>query len=161
MCKTINAYSTSGEFQALLPSERTDALLLAHLVAEHQPEVPAEIPPREDLNHSMTTFFNLLQTKATSRCPPIPILEKSKRITQDVLDHLYSRFGNNNFMVHSHLTSVGCGVFPLASRLFNHSCSPNAVVAYSFGRCGIEMHVRSIGDIRPGDEVVIDAFALV
>lgn len=143
-----------------MPSERTDALLLAHLVAEHQQEVPAEEPPREDLNHPMTTFLNLLQTKSTFRSPPIPSLEKSKPIAQDVLDRLYSRFGNNNFMIHSHLTSVGCGVFPLASRLFNHSCSPNAVVAYAFGRDAVEMHVRSIGDIKTGDEVVIDVFAL-
>ena len=55
---------------------------------------------------------------------------KSPNARNQLLD-LYSRFGNNNFVLHSHLVSFGHGIYPLASRLFNHSCVPNAAVCYS------------------------------
>jgi hypothetical protein len=38
-------------------------------------------------------------------CPPAAATAKT----------YHARFGNNNFVVHSHLTSVAHGVFPLAS----------------------------------------------
>ena len=74
--------------------------------------------------------------------------------SQKLVDNLYARFGNNNFTIHSHLNSIAHGVFPLASRLFNHSCVPNAVARYLF-RPGeaVTMEVVSLRDLEAGEEV--------
>jgi SET and MYND domain-containing protein len=77
--------------------------------------------------------------------PPPPV---------DLVNEIYSRLGNNNFVVHSHLTGVGHGVFPFTSRLFNHSCVPNAVAKYRFsqGR-SVAGEIVALRDIHPDEEV--------
>lgn len=68
----------------------------------------------------------------------------------------YERFGNNNFVIHSHLDSYAHGVFPLASRLFNHSCVPNAVTRYIISPSeAVRMEVIALRDIAEGEEVWI------
>lgn len=70
------------------------------------------------------------------------------------MDQLYSRFGNNNFAIHSHLTSIGHGIFPVASRLFNHSCVPNVAAKYIFHEAqSVVMEIIALRDILPDDEV--------
>jgi hypothetical protein len=72
----------------------------------------------------------------------------------NLVDKLYSCFGNNNFVIHSHLTGIGHGVFPFTSRLFNHSCMPNAVAKYKFSRGqSVEMEIVALRDIHPEEEV--------
>lgn len=80
-------------------------------------------------------------------------------LVDDILDELYSRFGNNNFAIHSHLVSVAHGIFPLASRLFNHSCVPNAAAKYIFTESEPPcMEIVALREIRPGEEVSIDGW---
>jgi hypothetical protein len=75
-------------------------------------------------------------------------------LSDGILDELYSRFGNNNFAVHSHLVSVAHGIFPLASRLFNHSCVPNAAAKYIFTVSEpVCMDVVMLREIQEGEEV--------
>jgi hypothetical protein len=77
-------------------------------------------------------------------------------LLEGVLDELYSRFGNNNFVIHSHLVSIAHGIFPLASRLFNHSCVPNAVAKYIFTESEpVRMDVVALRHIKEGEEVGI------
>jgi SET domain len=79
----------------------------------------------------------------------------------DLVDQLYSRFGNNNFAIHSHLTTIGHGVFPVPSRLFNHSCVPNVAAKYTF--CTTEaqnvvMEIIALRDILPDEEAGLHFF---
>jgi hypothetical protein len=67
---------------------------------------------------------------------------------------LYSRFGNNNFAIHSHLSAIAHGIFPLASRLFNHSCLPNSAPKYIFSPSeGVKMEIVALRHISPEEEV--------
>ncbi|KAF9493182.1 SET domain-containing protein [Pleurotus eryngii] len=69
---------------------------------------------------------------------------------------LYNRFGNNNFTIHSHLNSFAHGIFPLASRLFNHSCAPNAAARYKLVQGqAVTMEVVALRDIPEGEEICI------
>jgi hypothetical protein len=71
-----------------------------------------------------------------------------------MVGEMYSRFGNNNFIIHSHLTTFGHGIFPLASRLFNHSCLPNAAAKYILSPSNPpKMEVIALRDIALGEEV--------
>lgn len=87
--------------------------------------------------------------------PPIFRMEPTSDIlVEGVLDELYSRFGNNNFAIHSHLVTIAHGIFPLASRLFNHSCVPNAAARYIFTESEpVRMDVVVLRDILEGEEV--------
>lgn len=76
--------------------------------------------------------------------------------TAIITEDIYSRFGNNNFLVHSHLNPCAHGIFPLASRLFNHSCNPNCVAKYLFRKGEpVVMEVVAISAIAEGEEVRI------
>ena len=75
-------------------------------------------------------------------------------LLEGLLDELYSRFGNNNFAIHSHLVSMAHGIFPLASRLFNHSCIPNAAATYIFTESEpVRMDVVALREIKEEEEV--------
>ena len=88
--------------------------------------------------------------KAPAICPMGP----NDILLEGILDELYSRFGNNNFAIHSHLVSIAHGIFPLTSRLFNHSCVPNAVAKYIFTESEpVRMDVVALREIREGEEV--------
>jgi SET and MYND domain-containing protein len=45
------------------------------------------------------------------------------------------------------------GIFPLTSRSFNHSCSPNAIAVYSVDATGVRQDVIALKEIPPGEEV--------
>jgi SET and MYND domain-containing protein len=77
-------------------------------------------------------------------------LNPQEKLTQDI----YSRFHNNNFTIHSHMSTVAHGVFPLASRYFNHSCVPNAAPKYILTPAQpVTMEVVALRDIELGEEV--------
>jgi SET and MYND domain-containing protein len=78
------------------------------------------------------------------------------------LEALFSRSGNNNFAVYNHLTTIAHGIFPLASRLFNHSCLPNAVATYLI-RQGepVRMEVVALREIRATEEVICSEFKML
>jgi len=73
----------------------------------------------------------------------------------NTLESLFSRSGNNNFAVHSHLTTVAHGIFPLASRLFNHSCLPNAAARYIICQGQpVQMEIVALQEIKATEEVI-------
>lgn len=106
----------------------------------------------DDLELSM--FMSLLPGPVAGKdAPPTCPLSTSQRPVQTASE-LFSRCGNNNFSIHSHLTTIAHGAFPLASRLFNHSCIPNAVAKYRIVPAKeVVMEIVAIRDITPGEEV--------
>lgn len=71
----------------------------------------------------------------------------------------WSRFDCNNFVIHNVSSlepesgAYALGVFPLASRCFNHSCSPNAWSAFRLRDGQIWLEVRALETITDGTEV--------
>ncbi|OBZ71242.1 Histone-lysine N-methyltransferase ASHR1 [Grifola frondosa] len=146
ICKLYNRYIASPEYQTLSPHDQVDAILLSQLLAQ--------VPP--DSDGAFATFLELLPgPPAFGGVPPIC----RKHISPDILDvakNLYSRFGNNNFVLHSHLDAYAHGIFPLASRLFNHSCTPNSATKYIITPSEpVRMEVVALRDISADEEVTI------
>ncbi|TBU44468.1 SET domain-containing protein [Dichomitus squalens] len=152
MCKHYNAFVASGQYQALTPHDKVDALLLSQLVAD------PEAWGTDRLTDAGRTFLNLLKVpRLDGFVPPLCLSRAAQTAgTVALAEDLYSRFGNNNFILHSHLTSYAHGVFPLASRLLNHSCVPNAACKYMLAPSEpVRMEVVALRDINEGDEVTI------
>ena len=144
MCKLYNQHTSSHRFQSLPSHEKLDSLLLSHLLYYVSP-MPLDDDP-------VSIFRSLLPGPASGRDIPLPPLGPS--VTANLVNDLYSRFGNNNFAIHSHLTTIGHGIFPLASRLFNHSCIPNAAAKFSLSPSEpVTMVVVALRDISPDEEV--------
>jgi SET and MYND domain-containing protein len=75
------------------------------------------------------------------------------------LKRAWSRFDCNNFVLHN-ISSLepksgdyALGVFPLASRCFNHSCSPNSWSAFQLQGRHVWLEVRALETIAAGAEV--------
>jgi hypothetical protein len=158
LCKKYSQYTASQAFQALPPNEKLDSLLLSHLVAELFSSSPKDGPLAlliEDQPTPFSTFSSLLSgTAVNQQTPPICPMGSNDVLLEGVLDELYSRFGNNNFAIHSHLVSIAHGIFPLASRLFNHSCIPNASAKYIFTESEpVRMDVVALREIQTDEEV--------
>uniref|UniRef100_A0A0W0G0Z7 SET domain-containing protein n=1 Tax=Moniliophthora roreri TaxID=221103 RepID=A0A0W0G0Z7_MONRR len=84
-----------------------------------------------------------------------PVLSKTS-IFEGRLNNLYWRFGNNNFSIHSHFNTYAHGIFPLASRLFNHSCTPNAAAKYIITpENSVKMEVIALRPISAGEEICL------
>ncbi|KIK01870.1 hypothetical protein K443DRAFT_678014 [Laccaria amethystina LaAM-08-1] len=152
ICKNYTKFTASLAFQSLRVHERNDSLLLSHLLAHlsllSTPYAPEDSSP-------LSIFLSLLPSPVPDMSVP-PVCPISPTPPLDLLRTLYTRFGNNNFAIHSHLTTIGHGVFPLASRLFNHSCVPNAAARYSLSPShGLWMEVIAIRDILSGEETCI------
>ena len=157
MCKTYDRYTASPAFQALPPNEKLDSVLLSHFVAELFSSSKEEPLARliGDQPTPFSTFSSLLPGPvANQRTPPICPIGSNEVLLEGLLSELYSRFGNNNFAIHSHLVSIAHGIFPLASRLFNHSCVPNAVAKYIFTESEpVRMDIVVLREIQKDDEV--------
>ncbi|KAH7915857.1 hypothetical protein BJ138DRAFT_1141031 [Hygrophoropsis aurantiaca] len=149
-CKNFNRYFASTAFDSLEAHEKLDALLLTHLSAEASIE---DITPHRA--REISIFLSLVPGPAVNtRIPPICPLSTKERPTN--LDALYARCGNNNFTIHSHLTTIAHGVFPLASRLFNHSCLPNAAAKVIIEPSqAISLNIIALRDIAVGEEICI------
>ncbi|TFY65665.1 hypothetical protein EVG20_g5424 [Dentipellis fragilis] len=152
LCRTYPRYVASQDYDKLLVHERVDAVLLSHLIAGHF----LSKGRAKDAQHSpqMEIFMSLLPStsppsKTLPVCPPSAISEAQLR-------NLLSRFGNNNFVLSSHMNPYAHGIFPLASRFFNHSCVPNAAAKYIM-KTGepVTMAVVALRDIPAGEEVAI------
>ncbi|KAI0269910.1 hypothetical protein BC834DRAFT_922711 [Gloeopeniophorella convolvens] len=151
ICKSYPLYIASPAHGLLPPQERMDALLLAQLAAE-----TSSADPAPDESSPFSIFMSLMPSKSPpSHLPHMPV-HANGTITRNHLLEFYSRFGNNNFIMHSHLISFGHGIYPLASRLFNHSCVPNAAIRYSImqGRPPL-MEVVALRRISVGEEICI------
>jgi len=139
--------------------ERLDALLLSHLLAEHHKLLKITPSSKDEIPEILSIFLDLLPFSSPPSTPPVVDMDFPP-LQQNAVDDVYPRFQNNNFVVHSHLDQVGHGIFPLASRLFNHSCSPNAIMAFSFEDNGQapRMLVRALRDIKRGEEITVPYF---
>ena len=150
LCKTYNSYVALPKYQALQDHEKLDSILLSHLLAQLSLQAnPYSFPD----SHPASTLLSLLPERGNFNGAPLfcPIVPPPPG---DLVDRLYSRFGNNNFAIHSHLTSIGHGIFPVASRLFNHSCVPNVAAKYIFREAqNVTMEIIALRDILPDDEV--------
>ncbi|OJA09411.1 hypothetical protein AZE42_03077 [Rhizopogon vesiculosus] len=130
--------------------EKLGALLHTHLIAEISSNVLCDVRAKQ-----LSTFMSLLpgpqHGSPQIACP----MSVSVEVHQS-LEALFSRSGNNNFAVHSHLTTIAHGIFPLASRLFNHSCLPNAAARYVI-RQGqpVRMEVVALRQIKTSEEICI------
>lgn len=156
ICKQYNAYIASTQYSALTTHDQVDALLLTQLVAE--PGVWRANYKNADDPFSL--FLGLLTGPGGyGPVPPLvpPLALSTADQTEEVrgwAQGLYTRFGNNNFVLHSHLNSYAHGIFPLASRLFNHSCVPNAACKYIITPSEpVKMQVVALNDIAEGEEV--------
>ncbi|KAJ7109739.1 hypothetical protein C8R43DRAFT_1042842 [Mycena crocata] len=146
ICKRFNKYSSSLSFQALPAHEKLDALLLSHLAAQ----LDGVYPTGDDPLSSITSLL-----PGPIQVPVPPIVYSPSRM-DSVVRQVYSRFANNNFVIHSHLTTFGHGVFPLASRLFNHSCLPNAAAKYILSPSKLPMmEVVALRDISADEEICV------
>ncbi|KIM43208.1 hypothetical protein M413DRAFT_398217 [Hebeloma cylindrosporum] len=151
ICKGYNTHLSSPEYQALPVHEKNDSILLTHTLAKLS---LLTIPYSVEDSPSATVLLSLLPHPQDSVPPPVCPIKPTPQ--PQLLKRLYARFGNNNFAIHSRLTTVGHGVFPVASRLFNHSCVPNAVAKYVFSSSqSIVMEVVALRDISPEEEVCL------
>jgi hypothetical protein len=153
LCKRYNAFLASANYQQLNEYDRIDSILLSQLVAAVFSDREYTIP-HAGLSSPISVFFDLLKGPTANR-RNFPLCRLGVVNTPaHVVEEIQSRFGNNNFLVHSHLNSCAHGVFPLASRLFNHSCDPNCVAKYRFvdGE-PVTMEIVAIREIAVGDEV--------
>jgi SET and MYND domain-containing protein len=131
--------------------ELMDFILLSHFLGRI-PKMKSN-PPADDPHDPFSVFLSLLPGSYASQ-RTLDSIPKSLALEDSLVQDVYSRFGNNNFTIHSHLNSIGHGVFPLASRLFNHSCLPNAAPRYVL--CPAQpvlMEVVALRDINIGEEV--------
>ncbi|RDX42519.1 SET domain-containing protein [Lentinus brumalis] len=156
ICKQYNAFVVSTQYQALTAHDQVDALLLSHLVAE--PAAWVHRQSRQNFDDPLSVFWDLLKVPRSDGFVPPLCLSKSAQTeaTQKLAEELYARFGNNNFVLHSHLNSYGHGIFPLASRLFNHSCVPNGACKYIIRPTEpVTMEVIALYEIAEGEEITI------
>ena len=150
ICKSYNNYVASQYFQMLPDDEKLDALLLTHLVAEQSSNLQVE-----GSSSPFSVFLSLMpRPRDGFKAPLICPLSTVATPASDYLNDLYDRFDNNNYVVHSHLTPFAHGIFPWVGRLFNHSCSPNAVAKYIITPCQpVRMEVVSLRELLEGEEV--------
>jgi hypothetical protein len=137
--------------------QKTDAILLSHVMAAlsmydptHQTTEKEKLRGLEDFSSlpPSETFIDLLPSSDTVT---LPVASGSSPLSQDI----YSRFKNNNFVLHSHLNpGYAHGVFPLASRFLNHSCTPNAAPLFVLREGHLpSMEIVALQDIALGEEV--------
>ncbi|TFK52419.1 hypothetical protein OE88DRAFT_1401683 [Heliocybe sulcata] len=154
VCKHYTRYEASPAFQVLSDEDKVDAILLSNTLGHlNQPELDAS-PSLADSPHIV--FDSLVQHRPAGFSVPPICGSMSKTYTDSEIVDIYARFGNNNFVLHSHLTPFAHGVFPLASRLFNHSCIPNAVAKFVLNT-GEQprMEVVAISEIQKDEEITI------
>ncbi|KAL0961154.1 hypothetical protein HGRIS_006126 [Hohenbuehelia grisea] len=150
ICKRWNSFATSPAFQSLEEHEKMDAILLTHTLAEL-----SVLHQTGGSQAHFDTLMELLPSENSSQHPPVCPNAYPSCLEAQIQD-IYSRFGNNNFAVHSHLNTFAHGVFPLASRTFNHSCAPNAAAKYILNASHVVvMEVVALRDITLGEEVCL------
>ncbi|KAG7088378.1 hypothetical protein E1B28_012379 [Marasmius oreades] len=148
ICKHYNKLTTSPWFSGMEVHEQMDALLLSTLAAR----IECLKLSLDDEASPLYTFMSLIPGPSPSPHPSL-ILAKSS-LSTETINALFSRFANNNFSVHSHFHTYAHGIFPLASRLFNHSCVPNAAAKYVIIPGGsVRMDVVALRSISAGEEI--------
>ncbi|KAK7690039.1 hypothetical protein QCA50_006684 [Cerrena zonata] len=156
ICKAYNRYNISSEYQALSVNEKVDAVLLSQVLIQLYPNDQFDLTPSTDGDPLAATFSDLLESSAQVDPPPLCRTSKSAAVPRDTIRKIFSRFGNNNFILHSHLNTYAHGVYPMASRFFNHSCTPNCVAKYIIApQQVVKMELVALHNIAAGDELTI------
>ncbi|KDQ20923.1 hypothetical protein BOTBODRAFT_100397 [Botryobasidium botryosum FD-172 SS1] len=162
LCRHLPSFVESGEYD---PARSLESLLLMHLIAEHfsspaslelfasttnvDNALPGDAKP-VNLDDPLSTLLSLLPHPAPQPAPPLPRLSVS--IDTNIASYLSARAPNNHFTLHdSYLTSFAHGIFPAASRSFNHSCVPTAVAIYE----GTIMQVKTLVAMQAGEEITL------
>ena len=157
MCKWYNRYVAAPEYHAMQLEQRTDSLLLSQLLIEVFPKNDFDTDAAMRRSELMAQFLDLLKGPVErSHAARIPLCRSPRLevVPPDVVEEVFARFGNNNFVVHSHLNSYAHGVFPLASRLFNHSCVPNCAAKFIITSAEmVKMEIVALRHIEAGEEV--------
>ncbi|KAG0697631.1 hypothetical protein DFH29DRAFT_811458 [Suillus ampliporus] len=149
-CKRLASFTASTDFQRLEAHEQLDTLLHTHLIAEISSNVPSDVRAKQ-----LSTFMSLLPGPQHGPLPVACPMSVGADVHQS-LEALFTRSGNNNFAIHSHLTTIAHGIFPLASRLFNHSCLPNAAARYVIRRGQpVRMEIVALREIKAMEEICI------
>lgn len=164
-CKTFPRYEASPAFASLADDQKTDAVLLTHLVAEISSKSLSYDDSASEIETTIlsdsfpfTNFMSLLGRDV----PPTPPVACRPDPASPSPSDLFSRFGRNNFIVHSHLLPIAHGVFPMASRLFNHSCTPNAAAKYVLRPAKTpQMVIVALRNISHDEEVRIYALTII
>ena len=127
-------------------------------------------------SNPLACFIDLIPHPHARPLPPLPpkleisavnlpsstLFKQTDDSGESVLLAAWKRFGPNNFVLHSFAALNGGvvegaayahGVFPLASRLFNHSCYPTAWPVFVVRNKRLCMEVRALVDIPQGEEV--------
>ncbi|KAL0570031.1 hypothetical protein V5O48_011929 [Marasmius crinis-equi] len=129
--------------------EKMDSLLLSTLIAR----IELLKLSFDDVESPLHTFMSLM-SGPTAPSPP-PVFTKNTLATEQIAT-LFARFGNNNFSIHSHFNTYAHGIFPLASRLFNHSCMPNAAAKYIITPGDPpRMEIVALRPISEGEEICL------
>lgn len=109
---------------------------------------------RPDTATSIPTFESLLPSPHVLEELPLAPMKRLDPLLRSRARALYQRFPNNNHVIQIHLRAIGVAILPLTSRLFNHSCSPNAVLRYILSASRRpQAEVVTIREISEGEEV--------
>ncbi|KAL1748227.1 hypothetical protein HDZ31DRAFT_29990 [Schizophyllum fasciatum] len=148
ICNSFASYSTTS-IGSLHEHSRMDAILLSHLLAQITPEdLTTDSSP-------VQTLLSLLPSPQQDQPAP-PSCNRPSFVPSILVQSLFVRFQNNNFAMHSHMSTFGHGIFPLASRLFNHSCVPNAAARYILRPLEpVKMEIVALRPIAIGEEICI------
>jgi hypothetical protein len=154
ICKRFHVYTSSPAFRGLDEYYRTDSVLLSHVMA---------LSPSPASEENMASIRDL---DSLSKLPPyrifMDLLPSGNALTLHVATEsdvssteVYSRFKNNNFVVHSHLNpGFAHGIFPIASRFLNHSCTPNAAPRFVLSPFNPpRMEIVALRQLASGEEV--------
>ncbi|KAG9000226.1 hypothetical protein FRB93_012766 [Tulasnella sp. JGI-2019a] len=167
ICKRLPAYMS--KHHDLLPKAISDAIMVAQLVAEHlTSETASTISPKSrtdgelsaepslDLSSPLAALLSLSPAQRSQLHPFVPPIPVSHDLLPSLVQHLFDTIENNHFVVTSpYLKTIANGVFPLASRSFNHACLPNACPSYRTENALVYMDVRALRDMKPGTEICL------
>lgn len=162
LCKEWPRFSARFEFTSSSEQMQTDSLLLSRTIIEHFPSTKASDSSSSNLSSPLSpnveVILSLLPHPSPGEIPPLPKsvstaphpIDPTKRLA----DELWTRTMNNHWVIYSsELTPIAHGIYPTASRAFNHSCLPSAIPVYVYGDEGAEMQVRGLKVLQAGEEV--------
>lgn len=118
---------------------------------------PGKIALDELENKPLDCFWDLISSPSPRPLPVLPSTLLAAR--RKFFEQAWSRFDCNNFVLHNistlqaESTVYALGIFPWASRSFNHSCAPNAWSAFRLEHRKAWLEVRALRDIEEGQEV--------
>ncbi|KAG8932549.1 hypothetical protein FRC02_000926 [Tulasnella sp. 418] len=143
-----------------------DGILVSHLIASHfTTEATCNLVPKksEQLGDSLPEMDSIdallsLVNNSTLKEEPhaIPPITSRYQPNKKLLNHLLTTIDNNHWVItNGYLKAIANGVFPIASRSFNHSCRPSAAPTYFYEGNDIIMEVRAITAIVRGEEITV------